>query len=66
MRKRIIWMMVTMDKFELPLVVADTAAELAQKCGTTENCIYSTVSHLDRGDLKTAKFRRVEVDLDDD
>ncbi|MBQ1570286.1 MAG: hypothetical protein IIZ78_04095 [Clostridiales bacterium] len=63
--KQMIWMMVTTDKYELPMAVADSAGELARKCGCTENNIYSTVCHYEHGKLKTAKFRRVEVDLDE-
>lgn len=42
--KRSLWVCITNDKYELPVAVADTAAELARICHTTSNSIYSELS----------------------
>ena len=62
----IVWMMVSKDKFELPEAIADSARELSEKTGVSENSIYSCVSHMNAGRLKTGRFRRVEIEEDDD
>jgi len=63
---RIVWMMVSKDKFELPEAIADSAGELARIVGISEDTIYSTVSHMKAGRLKSGRFRRVEIEEDDD
>lgn len=45
-----IWMKVSNDEYELPIMIADSARELAEKCGTTENSVKSSASHAKRGD----------------
>ena len=40
-----IWMKVTKDKYEFPVVMASTARELAELCGTTEDSIHSAIYH---------------------
>lgn len=54
-----LWMCVEADEYELPLAVADTAKELAEKCGvTTNNVILS--AKFDLGGKKTkTKYIRV-------
>lgn len=59
-----IWMKVTKDKYELPLIVADTAEELAQKCGTSANNIRSTVSHAAKQNFRSG-FVKVECEEGD-
>ena len=39
---KFLWLMITQDKYELPLVVADTAKELAMITGTTKNNVVSS------------------------
>lgn len=55
--KKYLWLLVTKDKYELPLAVADTANELARMTGTTKNNIVSQIS---RGNKKSM-YRRVEA-----
>lgn len=61
------YMAVTSDIFELPLVVADTAGELAIKMGVTTNLIYSEISKENKNKRKQSgknrgyKFVKVEV-----
>lgn len=59
-----IWMLVTDDEYELPLVVADTAGILARRLGTTAANIYSLMSR-DRAHGKRSKYVKVEVDDDE-
>lgn len=40
-----LYMLVTDDIYELPLVVCDTVKELAQEIGKTENQIRSAICH---------------------
>ena len=41
----VVWMKVTKDKYELPVAVAESVAELAGIVNKTENNIRSSVSH---------------------
>lgn len=58
----ILYIMVTRDKYELPLAVADTAAELASMVGVTTNAVLSGISKTRKGKLKKSRYIRVEVD----
>lgn len=40
-----LWVYVSDDELELPLVVTDTAKELADKVGVDKNTIVSAISH---------------------
>jgi hypothetical protein len=53
--------MVTDDKFELPLAVADSAPELAEMVGRNVNTIYSGISHEKHGRIKRSIYKKVEV-----
>lgn len=55
-------MKVTRDKYELPLIVTEGAKELAEKEGVNVNTIYSSISHYEKGDTKTAPYRRVRIE----
>lgn len=60
-----IWMEVTRDKYELPVAVAGTAAELAKMVGVTLRAVQKCqVDAKKRG--KPGKYIRVEVDEDAD
>lgn len=66
-KKRVLWLEVTQDEYELPLAVADTSAQLAKICGTSQNYVCSSASHYNAGRLKKTRFRSVpyyEEDLD--
>lgn len=54
-----LFLMVTVDKYELPLCVCDTIDELASIAHVSPNAIYSAISHYKRGDRKTCKYRIV-------
>lgn len=57
-----IWMKVTNDKYQLPLMIADSAAELARMCDTTPNCVVSTNSHYQKGRITYPSYVCVTID----
>lgn len=57
-----VWMYVTKDKYELPLIVADTSAELARKLGIHPDRIRSALCHARQ---RGGKSRYVKVNIDD-
>ena len=58
---RNLYMMVTDDELELPLVVADSAQELADIIGRNVNTIYSEISHEQHGRIKRSIYKKVEI-----
>ena len=61
MRKNI-WMQVTRDELELPVIIADNAEELARKVGVRATTIISSVKRYEEGKYKTCRYRKVELD----
>lgn len=59
--KEYVWMVVTEDEYELPLVIAESPTELAKIIGTKPDTIRSCYSHYKNGRVKHCKFRKVEV-----
>lgn len=51
-----LFMMVTSDKYELPLAVADSLAELAKMVGVKAQSIRSAINHYESGRIKTCKY----------
>ena len=62
----IVWMEVTRDKYELPKLIADSAAELAVLSGATENNVSSSASKYKKGIYRSSRFRKVEVPEDEE
>lgn len=62
--KKKLYLYVTKNEYELPLVVEETAAELARKVGTTRNAVNSGISHEMRGGPRS-RFKKVEVEEED-
>jgi len=56
-----LYMAVTPDEYELPLVVAASAAELARVCGTSESNIRVQICRGYNGTNSGRKFVKVEV-----
>lgn len=50
----------TIDKYEYPIAIADSAEELAEMLGTTSNVVYSSIAHKRKG------WEVVNVNEDDD
>lgn len=59
-------MLVTKDKFELPIAVADNPYQLSAMIGKSVNTIVSTVSKYERGVYKKCPYRRVVIESDDE
>ena len=63
MRNNYLWLAVEADEYELPLAVADSARELAEKCGTTKHNIESFVSKQCNGRISGIKYMKVINDV---
>ena len=61
-----LWLKVTKDKYELPLAVADTAAELGRMLGVSGNTIRTMACKYSKGKIKTSKYRKVVINEDDE
>lgn len=57
-----IYMMVTNDKYELPMCIADSPKELSEMSGYPANTIYCMMSKYKHGKIKFSRFICVEVD----
>ena len=57
-----IWMKVTNDKYELPLVIADSSRELAKKLGLSKDSVSSAISKAKR---RGTKSQYVKVELEE-
>lgn len=58
--KKVLWMVVEKTELELPVIVADSPKELAQKFGVKRDTVYKGIMK------KNSKYKRVEVDSMDD
>lgn len=56
-----LYMAVTADKYELPLIVSDKVKDMAKYSGTSENNVYQGISHNFPGRKTKMKFIKVEV-----
>lgn len=59
---RRLYMWVTLDKYELPLFVADSPAELSEVCGARPKTIYEMASLYSHGKIPRTQYVRVEVE----
>lgn len=57
-----IWMEVTQDEYELPVLIALTAGELARKAGVRTNNVSSSACKNKHGRCKQTRFLKVEID----
>lgn len=60
-----LWMKVTNDEYELPLAVAESAAELARMTGIKPESLYSIISRERHGKKHTYSYREVDIDDED-
>lgn len=60
-KEQYVWLLITTDKYELPLAVADTAVELAGMLGVSPHSIVSYYSRYTTGKLKSCKYRKVKI-----
>ena len=61
-KKAIVWMAVSQDELRLPIAIADTAKELAELLGTTENNVKSSASKNKHGVYKNSQYIAVKID----
>lgn len=59
-----LWMKVTNDKYQLPLVVADTSSQLAELCGVNKEVIFRQINRQKKN--PKVKPRYVRVDYTDE
>lgn len=57
-----LYMMVTGDEYELPLIVCDTIKELSMRTNTNANTISTLIHYQCNGRYSDRKFVKVEVD----
>ncbi len=60
-KPKYIWMLVTTDKYELPLCVADSSKELAEMVGTNEVNVRTAVAHAKRRG-NNCKYKKIKID----
>ena len=53
------WLLVTRDKYELPLYVADSVTELSRYTGKTENAIRTAIFHANQRGSGISQYKRV-------
>lgn len=58
-----LWLEVTQDRYELPIIVCDSSEELASYVGTTSINIRSQVAKYNAGVVKTCRYRMVPFDV---
>lgn len=63
---RPVYMKVTTDRFELPIVVADSAYELARLCDVNVSTIMHSVSTQSKRVVKNSQYKKVWVSDSDD
>lgn len=59
-----LWMEVTLDALELPIIVADSSMELARMANVEPRSIYKALSRYQKGVTKRCKYRKVPVEDD--
>lgn len=61
MKRNVVYLKVSHDKYELPLAVADSVKELSRICGVPENNISSLISKYEHGVMKWTSYRKVVI-----
>lgn len=61
----VIWMEVSKDRYELPVVIADSCAELARRCRVNQTSIWKHMFRCRHGLIKRQRFVKVEVEEDE-
>lgn len=57
-----LYLLITLDEYELPLAVADTPTELAEMTGYKRSSIKSSISKYEKGLRPNCPFRRIVVE----
>ena len=61
-----LYMLVTDDEFELPVIVAPTVNELAERAGVSPRTIHVEVWKKNTGRAKKSRYIRVELEEEDE
>ena len=61
-KRECIYMIVTQDKYELPLFVGNID-EVAEWQGVSKTTVYASISRYEQGTYKGCRFRRVYGDM---
>lgn len=64
LKSKYLYLLVTKDKYELPIMVEDSPTELARKCGVTTSAIISNAAKAERGGVIQSRWRRVLIEDD--
>ena len=54
-------MCITTDKYELPVVIADSIGELARKCNVHYNTVQMHLMRSKKGEVRKQKYIEVEI-----
>lgn len=60
----ILWLKVTHDEYELPLMIADSLSDMAKRVGTSRNSVASSYSHFIHGG-PWSPYRKVVIEEDE-
>ncbi|MET3616745.1 hypothetical protein ABID14_000365 [Peptoniphilus olsenii] len=63
--KKTVYLAVTPDKYQLPLYVADSVGEMAERFNTTVSSVSTSISKNKSGNRKGVKFIRIEIKVDE-
>lgn len=58
--RKYIYMMVSNDKYELPILIADTVQELADMAGVSRKTISTHISRSKKGQVKKIRYLRIK------
>lgn len=61
MKKKYLYLKVTNDKYELPIVVADSSLELAKLCGISQRSVLNCI-HRHEFKGRPSSYIKVEID----
>lgn len=64
--QKVLWMLVDLQRQELPLAVVDTQEELARLAGSSVSTISSQISRVKNGIIKRSQYVRVTIDWDEE
>lgn len=57
-----LYMMVTNDKYELPLIVSKSVDDIARFAGVSKKTIYSAIFKVEHGNRQRSSYIRINVD----
>ena len=60
-KQKYLYMLVTFDKYELPLIVEETVKELAYRAGVKPITIYTQLIGTRKGKSKRSRYVRVAI-----